>query len=188
MPADQPRIGPGGPHRPARMVPNPIPQPEEETLSTLPPIPPDSSPDPDLIARRVSLTRQLLTGAIDRYKQSRSFREEVEDDMPVDDDGLRATDGSPDEESRAWGRLALGAQADHDAAENALAILIHKLSDDLAPEDRRPGPTDVGSGFREKAVSIDGRLYVLVDNPDSSEEGMTLIAMLSNDRVLDLDA
>jgi hypothetical protein len=169
------------------MVPNPIPRPEEETLHIVPPIPPDGSPDPALIARRVSLTRRLLTGAIDRYKQTRSFFEEVEAAMPQDFRGDPAKVDSPDEECRAWGRLLRDAESDYHGAENALAILINNLSDDLAPEGQRRGRKGGGSGFRERAVSIDGQLYVLVEEPADFDDHTPLIAMVSNDRMFGLD-
>jgi hypothetical protein len=170
------------------MVPTPIPKPEEETVSTLPPILPDDTPDPDLVAQRVSLMRRLLIGAIDRYKQTRFFHEEVEDAMPDEFRDDPAKDQSPDDESRAWWRLVLEAKSDHDDDDHTVAILIDRISEYLAGEGQRPDLTAVGSAFRERAVSIDGYLYVLVDDLSRFQQGTPLIAMVSNDRVIDLDA
>jgi hypothetical protein len=148
---------------------------------------PDSSPGPVIVAARVLLMKRLVVDAIRTYQSTLSFCDEINAIMPEHFRHHPAQLKSADEECRAWWRLFLDAMSTHDIAQGQLAALIVNLYDYLAPEDRKLGAAGPGSGFLERGVTIDGKSFIAVDDPADFEAGHPIIAVITSNRVIDLD-
>jgi hypothetical protein len=160
--------------------------------SLLPPVPEtDDDPetmeaDPVAIARRVLMMRRLVASAVQHYRQTLAFVEELDVAMPVPFRPPFDDDAEPEDERGAWWRLLKDAEGDFYSAEASLAVLICNLYDDLAPEHKRVGPK-VGSYFQERGIEIDDVVYLLVDDPAALDSGKNIIALCRRDRVIDLN-
>jgi hypothetical protein len=123
------------------------------------------------------MIRRLLRLAIRQYVAALEFAREVDRARPA---GRRRYEPT-------WRLLQGEADAQFEAAEAALAERINNGFDAIAPEGRRIGPIKEGAEFVERAVSLDGVVYVLVYDPDRYEAGQNIIAILGADRVASLD-
>ena len=97
-----------------------------------------------------------------------------------------ALDDEPGEERHAWRNLLRSVDNDFYNSEVSLADLINNLYDYLAPYARRIGPTEVGARFHERGISVEGKTYILMDDPGNFAAGINIIAVVPDDRVIDL--
>jgi hypothetical protein len=148
---------------------------------------PGTDADPVATARRVFLMRRLVVGAVHRYRQALAFTEEIDAAIPAAFCPPFEAGVEQEEQCQSWRLLLCEAENDFYSAEHALAERIYSLYDFLAPEDRRVGWTG-GSIFRERGVSIDGTIYLLIADPAEYEPGSKdMVVMARHDRVINLN-
>jgi hypothetical protein len=141
----------------------------------------------DTSAVRLAMTRALLTRSVRNYRDALEFARQVDEALPVQFQPPFDPIAEPEAERVAWHYLLCEADAEFFAAEDSLADRISHLYDLVAPEGRRIGRTPVGETFIERAVQLDGTLYILTDHPSIYEPGRNIIAIVRADRVADLD-
>jgi hypothetical protein len=141
----------------------------------------------DPAAVRLLMMRRLLASSVRHYRAALDFARDVDLAMPPPFRPPFDPEAEPEGERREWWNLLYEADSEFYAAESALADRLHNLYDSIASEADRIGPTPVGDPFVERAVSLDGALYVLTDDPGNYDAGHSIIAIVRTDRVIGLD-
>lgn len=147
---------------------------------------PEGEPDPATAGRRAELAAAILAAAIRRYGEASEAWTAVAESYPHLPGPRAPADDAERRERRAWMALRREADAQFDAAEQALADAIGGLYDLLAPEGRRARDAD-GDYFVPRAVRHGGYVYVLADNPGNYEPHSNLVAVYHEGMAIDLD-
>lgn len=135
----------------------------------------------------VPMMKRLLRQAVRQYLASLEFAREVDREMPEPFRPPFNPAAEPAGARKLWWLLHAEADAQFDAAESALSDRILNGFDAVAAEGSRVGPVEVESEFIERAIKVDGVLYVLVFDPAEYEPGQNIIAIVGADRVASLD-
>jgi hypothetical protein len=131
--------------------------------------------------------KRLLRQAVRQYLASLEFAREVDREMPEAFRPPWNPAAEPAGARRLWWLLHAEADAQFDAAESALSDRILNGFDAVAAEGSRVGPVEVESEFIERAIKVDGTLFVLVFDPGEYMPGQNIIAIVGANRVANLD-
>jgi hypothetical protein len=139
------------------------------------------------VADAAPMMKRLLRQAVAQYMASLEFAREVDREMPEAFKPPWNPAAEPAGARQLWWLLHAEADAQFEAAESALADRINNGFDAVAAEGNRVGPTEDYAEFVERAIKVDGTLFVLVFDAGEYEPGRNIIAIVGADRVASLD-